>query len=94
MKLHPDGTVDKFKARLVAKGYHQIEGIGYNDRFSPLSKLVTVHLILTIATARAWPIHQLDIDNAFLHSYLHEEFYMSPPEDYTKSSFGQVCRLR
>ena len=94
MKLYPDGTIDKFRARLVAKGYHQIEGIGYNDRFSAVSKLVTVRLLLTIAIARAWPIHQLDIDNAFLHGCLHEEFYMSPPEDYTKSSSGQVCRLR
>ena len=52
-KLHPDGTVDTFKARLVAKGYHQIEGIDYNDQFSPVAKLVTVQLFFTIATTKA-----------------------------------------
>ena len=93
-KLHPDGTVDRFKARLVAKGYHQIEGIDYNDRFSLVAKLVTVRLFFTIATTKAWPIHQLDINNAFLHGHLLEEVYMLPSDGYTKAALGQVCRLR
>ena len=93
-KLHPDGTVDRFKAWLEAKGYHQIEGIDYNDRFSPVAKLVTVRLFFTIDTTKAWPIHQSDINNAFLHGYLPEEVYMLPPDGYTKAALGQVCHLR
>ncbi|KAL0389722.1 UNVERIFIED_CONTAM: Retrovirus-related Pol polyprotein from transposon TNT 1-94 [Sesamum calycinum] len=57
-------------------------GIDYTDSFSPVAKVVTVRLFLTIATSRGWPIHQLDVNNAFLHGYLDEDLYMVPPEGY------------
>ncbi|GKA83436.1 retrovirus-related pol polyprotein from transposon TNT 1-94 [Tanacetum coccineum] len=40
-----------------------------------------------------WPLHQLEINNAFLHGYIDEEIYMTPPEGYTKAQPGQVCKL-
>ena len=78
----------------MVKGYHQIDGVDYNDRFSLVAKLVTVRLLFTIATSKAWPIHQLDINNVFLHGYLNEEIYMLPPDGYNKAVPGQVCKLR
>ncbi|KAL6179330.1 hypothetical protein ACLB2K_050846 [Fragaria x ananassa] len=33
IKLHPDGSVERYKARLVAKGYSQIEGVDYRETF-------------------------------------------------------------
>ncbi|KAJ8754604.1 hypothetical protein K2173_010695 [Erythroxylum novogranatense] len=79
VKLKPDATVDRYKARLVSKGYNQIEGVDYNECFSPIAKIVTVRLFIVVAVAKGWPLHQLDINNAFLHGYIDEELYMLPP---------------
>ncbi|KAK4382085.1 Retrovirus-related Pol polyprotein from transposon RE1 [Sesamum angolense] len=57
-----------------------------------MAKVVTVRLFPTIATSHGWPIHQLDINNAFLHGYLDEDLYMLPPEGYSVEP-GMVCKL-
>ncbi|KAL0454736.1 UNVERIFIED_CONTAM: Retrovirus-related Pol polyprotein from transposon RE1 [Sesamum latifolium] len=46
-----------------------------------LAKPVTMGLFFTLAAANDWSLHQLDVNNAFLHGYLEEDLYMLPPED-------------
>lgn len=64
VKYNLDVSVDRYKARLVAKGYNQLEGIDFLDMFSPVAKIVTVKVFLTISTSFAWPT-QIDINNTF-----------------------------
>lgn len=88
----PGGEDRRFKGRVVAKGYSQIEGVDYNEVFSPVVKHVTIRLLLSLVVNQDMELEQLDVKTAFLHGNLEERILMEQPEFYKKGN--KVCLLK
>lgn len=82
LKRAANGSIIRYKARLVAKGFSQMSGIDFHETYSPVIKLVTIQLVLTLVVTWNWLVRQLDVSNAFLNGPLHEVVYMPQPQGF------------
>ena len=95
IKYKPDGSIERYKARLVAKGFTQEEGQDFDETFSPVVKMGTIRIVLSLAIKHGWTLSQLDVKNAFLHGDLKEEVYMEQPTGYAERDAKKyVCKLK
>lgn len=90
-----NGDFERQKIRLVGDGRPQLVDIDYGETFSLLVKPVMILTILSIALSKNWPIHQLDVKNAFLHGEIKETVYMHQPLGFRDSTHPDyVCLLK
>ncbi|GJY42369.1 ribonuclease H-like domain-containing protein [Tanacetum coccineum] len=55
----------------------------------------TIRTVLNLVVSHVWPIHQLDVKNAFLHGYLSETVYMHQPPGFVDPAHpNYVCHLQ
>jgi hypothetical protein len=94
-KTNADGNVSVYKARLVAKGFRQIQGIDYDETFSPVVMLKYVRILLAISAYYNYEIRKMDVKTTFLYGKLTEDVDMVQPESFVDPvSAGKVCKLQ
>ncbi|KAK2999645.1 hypothetical protein RJ639_023181 [Escallonia herrerae] len=75
-KLRVDGSIENFKARLVVKGFSQKESVDYFDIYAPVARIVTIRVLIALASIHKLVIHQMNVKTTFLNGELDEEVYM------------------
>ena len=79
---------------MVAKRFTQTYDIDYPKTFTPVAKLNTVRVLLSLAANLDWPLQQLDVKNVFLNGDLEEEVYMDAPPSFDGRFGWKVCKLK
>lgn len=93
-KYDANGNFDKYKARLVARGFTQVEGLDYNDTFSPVVRHSTIRILFSLANELNLNIDHIDVTTAFLNGDLQETIFMEQPPGFSDNEFkNKVCLL-
>lgn len=53
-----------------------------------MAKTISIRVLLVLAVATGWPLHQLDINNAYLHGDMDDEVYMCLPPGFNSKRGG------
>ena len=91
-KRNKAGKITKYKARLVEKGCSQRPGYDYQETFSPVVRMETLRMILSLLPSKKLKIQQMDVKGGYLNGILKEKAYMKQLKGYDDGT-GRVCFL-
>jgi hypothetical protein len=86
-KQDEHGVVTRNKARLIAKGYSQVEGLDFDETFSPIARLESIRMLLAYATRYSFKLYQMDVKSAFLNGIIKEEVYVEQPPGFESDEY-------
>jgi hypothetical protein len=93
-KLNEYGKFTRNKDRFVCKGYTWIEGINFEETFSPVARMEAIWFLLDYACSKNVKVYQMDIKSTLLNGELEEKFYIEKPEGFQLSeNANYVCKL-
>ena len=82
LKTYENSLQPRYKARLVVKGFSQKKGVDFEEIFSPVVKISSIRVVLSIVARLNLEIEQMDVKTTFLHGDLEKEIYMEQPEGF------------
>ena len=64
------------QAHLVAKGFWQVEGLDFNQIFSPVMCYEIVQLMVILAALENWHMKAVNVWSTYLYGKLNKEIFM------------------
>jgi hypothetical protein len=72
-----------------------VEGIDYEDTFAPVARYTSIQMIIALASALGWRLHQMNVKTAFLNGEIEEEVYIEQSDGFViHGKESHVCKLK
>jgi hypothetical protein len=56
----------------MAKGYSQVESLDFDETFTPVARLESIHILLAYATYHDFKLFQMDVKISFINEPIKE----------------------
>ena len=94
-KTDENDEIVRNKSRLEAQRYTQVEGIDFDESFTPVARLESIQILLSIACIINFKLYQMGMKSAFLNGFLNEEVFVEQPKGFQDPHFpDHVFRLK
>ena len=94
-KTDENDEIVRNKSRLEAQGYTQVEGIDFDESFTPVARLESIQILLSIACIINFKLYQMGMKSAFLNGFLNEEVFVEQPKGFQDPHFlDHVLRMK
>ncbi|KAA0038999.1 envelope-like protein [Cucumis melo var. makuwa] len=87
--LKDEYWINAMQEELLQFKHNNIEGVDFDETFTPVTRLEAIRLLLGISCIRKFKLYQIDVKSAFLNGYLNEEVYVAQPKGFVDSEFPQ-----
>jgi hypothetical protein len=90
-----DKSIQRHKTRFVSRVFSQVEGIDYEEKFSPIARYTSIRMIISPSTSMGYRVHHMDVKKTFVNGEIEEEIYIKQPYGFIiHEKESHVCRLK
>ena len=86
-KTDEEGNVIRNKARPAAQGYSEVEGVDFDESFTPVAHLESIRVLLALACHLKFKLYQMDVKTTFLNGFLKEDIYVAQTKGFIDPHF-------
>ena len=65
-----------------------MEGVDFDESFAPVARMESIMVLLVLACHLKFKLYQMDVNTAFLNSFLKQDVYVAQPKGFIDTHFS------